>query len=246
MRIAARRPGATVAVAFVTAMLFSAGVAAQSPHMLALVRASQARVALGQGRTSEALESYRQSVALEAVPRVLREYAALLENNGRLRDAAREWVRLSTTSPSVSERAEALARSEALRVRPSLLRVRVVPALAARTARVWFDHDPPRSVPTGGAESMVDGGTHRVRVECIGFVAYERMVTTAYGEPVEVVVRLVREGDEAPVAELTKSALRALVSTGRVDTRGVYVEWPLVIRVACVHTHDSVQGVFDA
>lgn len=163
---------------------------AQSPPIEASIRAAQARAAARRGDIPEAIRLYRTSIELNPTPRVLRELAELLERQGALRAAADAWTRYAALAPQASERDMAIVRREALRRTPSLLRVRVSPSLAARQARVWFDRDPPRPVPVGGAESFVEGGTHRVRVESPGFVPFETMVTTAYGEPMEVIARM--------------------------------------------------------
>ena len=139
----------------------------------------------------EAARLFRESLALDVVPRVLRDYAQLLERMGRLRESADAWTRYAALAYSPQERDRAIAHREALRRQPSVLRVRVTPFLAAREARVWFDHDVPRPIPAGGAESLVEGGPHRVRVESRGYQPFETMVTTAFGETAEIVATLV-------------------------------------------------------
>ncbi len=162
------------------------GPADESPSLEASVRAGQARAALRRSDVDEAVRLFREAVRLGASPLVLRELAPLLEQQGALRAAAEAWQRYSTLAPDPAARENARVRGEQLRARPSLLRVRVLPHLAAREARVWFDHEPPRFVPTGGAESTVEGGPHRVRVESPGYAPFETMVTTAFGEPLDV------------------------------------------------------------
>jgi hypothetical protein len=171
-------------------------------HIEAALRASQARDALRHGDAREALRLFRDSLTADPTnPHVMREYAELLERSGGTRDAAEAWTRYSAIAPTREDRQAAIERSETLRRLPSVLRVRVLPALAAREARVWFDHDTPRVVPVGGAEASVDGGSHRVRVEAPGYVPFETMVTTGYGEPLEVVARMQRvpSGDAPPI-----------------------------------------------
>jgi hypothetical protein len=163
---------------------------AQTSHIEASIRASQARASIRHGDLNEAARLFRESITLDENPRVIREFAELLERMGSRREAAENWTRVAALAPFPTERDAAIARRETLRRAPSMLRVRVLPALAARNARVWFDHDAPRFVPVGGAESVVEGGPHRVRVESPGYASFERMVTTAYGEPVDIVAEL--------------------------------------------------------
>lgn len=163
---------------------------AQSTHIEASIRASQARQAQRRGDLDEAVRLYREAIAMGAPPQVFRDLAIVLEQQGRLRSAAGAWTRYAALAPTEAEQSAALARREALRRMPSVLRVRVTPRSAAREARVWFDRDRPRYVPAGGAETLVEGGTHRVRVEAPGFLPWEMMVPTAFGEPVEVVAAM--------------------------------------------------------
>ena len=175
-------------------------VRAQSTHVEASIRAQQARAAARRSEMLEAIRLYRESIAMNPEPHVFHEFADVLERQGIAREAATMWSRFAAMAPSGEERTNAIARSESLRRLPSLLRVRVSPALAARLARVWFDHDVPRTVPVGGAESLVEGGVHRVRVESPGYVPFEASVSTAYGEQTELVARLVTmpaNGDRA-------------------------------------------------
>jgi hypothetical protein len=172
---------------------------AQSQHIEASIRASQARAALRRGEADEAIRLFRESLTLDSAPRVIRELAELLERRGEPRAAAEQWSRYAPVAPDAQSREEAIRRSESLRRMPSLLRVRVSPVIAGREARVWFDHDTPRPIPAGGAVSTVEGGSHRVRVEAPGYRPFETMVTTGYGEPTEVVARLaVVAPDSAP------------------------------------------------
>jgi hypothetical protein len=163
---------------------------AQSQHIEASIRASQARAALRRGDLEEAVRLFRESLALDNSPRVIRELAELLERRGEMRAAAEQWSRYAAVAPDVAAREDAIRRSDSLRRLPSLLRVRVSPVIAGREARVWFDHDTPRAIPAGGAVSTVEGGSHRVRVEAPGYRPFETMVTTGYGEPAEVVARM--------------------------------------------------------
>lgn len=174
----------------VCAALATDRASAQSTHIEAAIRASQARAAIRHTDLQEAARLYRESLTLDENPRVLREFAELLERMGNAREAAQNWTRYAALSPVATERDEAIAHRESLRRMPSLLRVRVLPGLAARQARVWFDHDPPRYVPVGGAESLVEGGSHRVRVESPGYVPFETMVTTAFGEAMDLVAQM--------------------------------------------------------
>ncbi len=163
---------------------------AQSQHIEASIRASQARAAIRRADLDDAVRLFRESLALDESPRVLRELAQLHERRGETRAAAEQWTRFAALAPGEQDRDDAIRRREALRRAPSLLRVRVSPVGAGREARVWFDHDAPRPMPVGGAESTVEGGSHRVRVEAPGYAPFETMVTTAFGEPAEVVARM--------------------------------------------------------
>jgi hypothetical protein len=163
---------------------------AQSVHTEAMIRASQARFALRANDVDEAIRLFRQSLSLEPQPHVFRELATVLERQGRLREAAGAWTRYAALAPEVADQQQALEHRELLRHTPSLLTVRVTPVLAARSARVWFDRDAPRYVTAGGAQSLVEGGPHRVRVESPGYLPFEIMVPTAFGEPVGVVAAM--------------------------------------------------------
>jgi hypothetical protein len=156
----------------------------------AAIRVSQARAAIRRGDEQEAIRLLRESIALHATPEALREIATIYERRGDRRLAAEALLRLAGLARSPRERADAAEHAELLRRAPSLLRVWVLPADASRRARVWFDRDPPRPVPVGGAEATVEGGTHRVRVESPGYQPFEVMVTTAFGETLEVVARM--------------------------------------------------------
>jgi len=163
---------------------------AQVSHIEASVRASQARAAITRGEPDEAIRLFQDAVQLGAPPRVLRELAQLLEQRSRYREAADAWTRFAALAPNPADRDRGIERREYLRRQSGLLRVRVMPFDAARTARVWYDHEPPRPVPAGGSESMVEGGTHRVRVEALHYAPFESMVPTAYGETVDVIARM--------------------------------------------------------
>lgn len=158
----------------------------------ATVRVSQARAAIRRGDANEAIRLLRESIALHATPEALRDIAGIYERRGDRRLAAEALLRLAGLARSSTERADAAERAELLRRAPSLLRVWVLPTDASRRARVWFDRDPPRAVPVGGAETTVEGGQHRVRVESPGYQPFEVMVPTAYGEAREVVARMQR------------------------------------------------------
>jgi hypothetical protein len=156
----------------------------------ASVRASQARAAIRRGDEPEAVRLLRISLSLADSPDVRRELALLYERRSERRLAAEQWTLLSANALTAVQRTQAAERASLLRATPSLLRVWVVPRDAARMARVWFDRDVPRFVPVGGAETLVEGGPHRVRVESPGYVAYETMITTGYGEPVTLTVQM--------------------------------------------------------
>ncbi len=179
-----------IAAALAATLSFALAAPSQSQHVEASIRAAQARAALRRAEIDEAARLFRESLALAVTPRVVREYAELLERRGEMRAAAEQWSRYAPLAPDAPTREDAIRRSESLRRLPSLLRVRVSPVVAGREARVWFDHDTPRAVPAGGAESTVEGGPHRVRVEAPGYAPFETMVTTSYGEPTEVIARM--------------------------------------------------------
>jgi hypothetical protein len=138
---------------------------------------------------------FRESIAMNPAPDTLRDLAMIYERRNERRLASELWNRLSVSARSPAERASAAERVELLRRTPSMLRVWVQPMDASRRARVWFDRDAPRVVPVGGAEAVVEGGTHRVRVESPGYLPFEVMVPTAFGEAREVVARLARAPD---------------------------------------------------
>ncbi|MFO0562165.1 MAG: hypothetical protein U0269_29390 [Polyangiales bacterium] len=158
----------------------------------ATIRVSQARAAIRRGDENEAIRLLRESIALNATPEALREIATIYERRGERRLAAEALLRLAGLARTPRDRADAAERAELLRRAPSLLRVWVLPTDASRRARVWFDRDPPRAVPVGGAEATVEGGSHRVRVESPGYQPFEVMVPTAFGETREVVARMQR------------------------------------------------------
>lgn len=188
MRRETRSTVAGLVVGF--ALTHAAPGPSQSPRVESSIRAAQARRALFEGREDEAVRLFRESLRLDPPPRVAREFALFLESRQRLRDAADAWRRYATLTPDPRERDTAITRAESLRATPSRILVRVVPARAARDARIWFDHSPPRTVPTGGAEVFVEAGAHRVRVESPGFAPFERTFATSFGEPLAVDVRL--------------------------------------------------------
>jgi hypothetical protein len=167
---------------------------AVSTRIEATVRVSQARAAMRRGDEAEALRLLQESLRLHSTPEALREIALIYERRNERRLAADAWNRLAALGRTPTERAQAAERAALLRRAPSMLRVRVLPADAARRARVWFDRDVPRSVPVGGAETLVEGGLHRVRVESPGYEPFETMVTTLFGEALEVVARMQRVG----------------------------------------------------
>lgn len=156
-------------------------------HVEALMRARQASTARARGDLDEAVRLYREALELGAPPHVLRELALTLESQQRRREAAGAWNRYAALASVDADRRAAAERAEGLRRTLTALRVRVEPAALARTARVWFDHDPPRWYAAGGVEQVAEGGRHRVRVEAEGCDAWEMMVTTGYGDPVQVV-----------------------------------------------------------
>lgn len=158
----------------------------------ATIRVSQARAAIRRGDENEAIRLLRESIALNATPEALREIATIYERRGDRRLAAEALLRLAGLARTPRDRADAAERAELLRRAPSLLRVWVLPTDASRRARVWFDRDPPRPVPVGGAEATVEGGSHRVRVESPGYQPFEVMVPTSFGEAREVVARMQR------------------------------------------------------
>ncbi|MDP3274590.1 MAG: hypothetical protein Q8Q09_05300 [Deltaproteobacteria bacterium] len=166
---------------------------ATTSHIEASVRLGQARAALRRGQPDEALRYLRESLAIQESTEGLREIARIYEAQGQRRLAAQALLRLSVTSNNRDERAAAGAQAAMLQRASSLLRVWVVGRDAARRARVWIDHAPPRTVQVGGLESLVEGGSHRVRVESPGYLPYEAMIATAFGEPRDVQVRMVRD-----------------------------------------------------
>jgi hypothetical protein len=186
----------TFAIAAVCALAWMrpAVGAAQSAHIEAEIRSQQASEAARRGEVDEAIRLYRLSIVLNATPRTWRELALVYEHQASMRLAADAWTHYAATAISPDERDQAITRRESLRRTSSLLRVRVSPVIAGREARVWFDRDRPRVMPVGGAESFVEGGSHRVRVEAPGYLPFETMVATAYGEPVEVIARMVASG----------------------------------------------------
>ncbi len=169
--------------------------AGMSTHVEAMMRARQAEVARARGQLDEAVRLYREALELGAMPHVLRELARTLESLHRWREAAGAWNRYAALATVPSDRADAAVRAESLRRMLTMLRVRVVPAAAARVARVWFDREAPRWYAAGGLEHVSEGGRHRVRVEAQGWTTWEMMVPTGFGDPVEVVAVLRPAGD---------------------------------------------------
>lgn len=183
-----------LAAALISSVPASAPAQPQRPetgsHIEALVHMRQAQAALRRGDLDDAIALYEQAVGEGAPPAVFREMALALESASRFREAARQWTRYASSAQTPEERQDAFDRADGLQRRMSAVRVRVSPPMAARRARVWFDHETPRFYQAGGTESVLEGGTHRVRVESPGYQAFEAMVTTGYGEVREVAVVL--------------------------------------------------------
>lgn len=158
----------------------------------------QAEASLRRGDVNDAVALYEQAATEGAPATVYREMAVALESASRWREAARAWTRYSSAAEAGEEREDALTRSEELRRRLTALSVRVSPPMAARRARVWFDHEPPRFYQAGGVQSVLEGGVHRVRVEAPGYTPFETMVTTGYGEPRDVQVVMVAGASPGP------------------------------------------------
>jgi hypothetical protein len=199
-RFIARARSTTVALSLTAALVAASSlIRARSleaqgvSRVEATIRVSQARAAIRRGDENEAIRLLRESIALNATPEALREIATIYERRGDRRLAAEALLRLAGLARTPRDRADAAERAELLRRAPSLLRVWVLPTDASRRARVWFDRDPPRVVPVGGAEATVEGGSHRVRVESPGYQPFEVMVPTSFGETREVVARMQRE-----------------------------------------------------
>ena len=169
--------------------------AGDSAHVEAFMRMRQALAARSRGDLDECARLPRESIDLGGPPAALRELALVLETRQRWREAAGLWTRYSTVATADADRAAALERREALYRLLTRIEVRVVPALAARVARVWFDHEAPRWYQAGGVERVIEGGRHRVRVEAAGFTPWEMIVPTGFGEPVRVVAVMVPTGD---------------------------------------------------
>lgn len=173
-------------------------------HTEAFVRMRQAQAAVLRNDLDEAVRLYREAAEAGAPPAVFRELARVLEQQSRWREAAGAWTRYASLAPRPDDRAAAVARREALRTMLTALRVRVTPPEAARQARVWIDREPPRWYPAGGVEAVSEGGRHRVRVEARGYVPWERMVPTSFGEPVEVVAVMVPAPTTTPTTTPTR------------------------------------------
>ena len=168
-------------------------------HVGAFVRWHQGNDALQRGQVDEAIRLYRDAASQGAPGGVYRSLALALEHGSRWREASEAWVHYSALADRPVDRDDAMARAESLRRMLTAMRVRVVPGIAARTARVWFDRDPPRWYQAGGVEQVSDGGSHRIRVESPGYGVWEQMVVTGFGEARDVVVTLspVPSGDQA-------------------------------------------------
>lgn len=177
----------------VAALSLSAAARAQprddssTSHVEAFMRMRQAAAARARGDLDEAARLLREAVEGGAPPEALRDLAVVFEAQRRWREAAGLWTRYSTLAQRDAERTAAIERREGLRRMLTTLRVRVTPPIAARAARVWFDHEPPRWYQTGGMEFVAEGGRHRVRVEVEGYEPWEMMVPTGFGEAVSVV-----------------------------------------------------------
>lgn len=164
-------------------------------RMEGMVRARQASMARQRGEVDEAIRLYQEAVSMGGPPSALRELAQCLETRQRWRESAGAWNRYAALARLDADRRDAAARAEMLRTMLTSLRVRVEPAAAARVSRVWIDRQPPRWYAAGGVEHVAEGGRHRVRVEARGYVTWEMMVPTSYGEAVTVVAVMVAEGD---------------------------------------------------
>lgn len=161
-------------------------------HVEAFMRMRQASAARARGDLEEAARLLREALTMDAPPEALRELALVYETQHRWREAAGLWTRFSTLALRNEDRSMAIARREALRRMLTALHVRVTPPIAARAARVWFDHEPPRWYQAGGIDFVAEGGSHRVRVEVEGYQPWEMMVPTGFGEAVSVVAVMVR------------------------------------------------------
>lgn len=161
-------------------------------HVEAFMRMRQAAAARARGDLDEAARLLREAIEGGAPPEALRDLAVVFEAQRRWREAAGLWTRYGTLAQRDAERTAAIERREGLRRMLTTLRVRVTPPIAARAARVWFDHEPPRWYQTGGMEFVAEGGRHRVRVEVEGFDPWEMMVPTGFGEAVSVVAVMQR------------------------------------------------------
>ena len=174
------RPAPHFAAALIAA--FAWNVAAQPGlRAEAAVRARQGELAERRGDLPEARRLLEESARLGGPPSVFRSLARVLEAAGDLRAAGEAWSRYVALATDAPDREEAAARQERLRRTLGSLLVEVRPASAGRVARVWVDRDAPRPYPAGGLRAVVEGDTHRVRVEAPGWVTWEAMVTTGYG-----------------------------------------------------------------
>ncbi len=160
-------------------------------HVQAFMHWHQGDAAVQRGEVAEGVRLYRQAVDEGAPEGIFRALALALEHLARWREASVAWVRYGTAAGRPQERDNAMIRAEGLRRTLTAARVRVVPAAAARVARVWFDRDLPRWHQAGGVSFIAEGGRHRVRVEAAGYRPWEQTVVTGYGEAQDIVVTLV-------------------------------------------------------
>src|SRR5260221_7401754 len=93
-----------LAALFMIALTTTPSALSQSTHIEASIRASQARAATRRGELEEAARLFRESLELDASPRVLRELALLLERMGNVREAAALWTRFATLAPATEDR----------------------------------------------------------------------------------------------------------------------------------------------
>lgn len=181
-------------VATAVALCVSAGAphgdAQSGSRVEASIRMRQGAAAARRGEWEEAQRLYQTAADLGAPPQVYRALAEASEALGQLRAASEALSRYVALATGAPDREEAAARQEQLRRTLGELLVEVRPGLAGRAARVWVDRDGPRPYPAGGFRAMVEGGTHRVRVESQGWQTFEQMVTTGYGERLAVRVQL--------------------------------------------------------
>ncbi|MEZ4390126.1 MAG: hypothetical protein R3A48_03435 [Polyangiales bacterium] len=182
----------TVATALALSVFAGAprGGAQSGSRVEASIRMRQGAAAARRGEWEEAQRLLQNAADLGAPPQVYRALAEASEALGQLRAASEALSRYVALATGAADREEAAARQEQLRRTLGELLVEVRPGLAGRAARVWVDRDGPRPYPAGGLRAMVEGGTHRVRVESQGWQTFEQRVTTGYGEPLAVRVQL--------------------------------------------------------